>query len=321
MKMVFAGGAVFTVVAHAADGLGDFRIIRGDGAAISNAAENFEWESRLVGAQSNYLLHAAINGRVDHVCRADNVRLNRLERVVFCAWDLLHGRCVYDDVHIVKRAVQPLFVAHVADEIAYVCRVKSLGSHRELLHLIAAENDDFLRLIIGHQQGSELPSKAARPAGNQNCFFAPVHTFACAKAASPLCRIFHSSQPSIGQMSSASTSTITDRIISSIDSTKRKQPFRLSKIPSIPARGPRRIRSFCPSHMYGCGCILICPCKPLRSASISVSARAAGVLPKPTSRTTPGDCNALSFCASGKRTKTYPGNNGSFSRTLRSFHW
>src|SRR5690348_10110602 len=42
MKMVFAGGAVFAVVAHAAYGLSDFRVIRGDGAAVADASESFE---------------------------------------------------------------------------------------------------------------------------------------------------------------------------------------------------------------------------------------------------------------------------------------
>ena len=48
-------------------------------------------------------------------------------------------------------------------------------------------------------------------------------------------------------------------MIRSIDSTSLEWPFRLSKIPSMPARGPRRTRSFWPPQTYGCGCILICP--------------------------------------------------------------
>src|SRR5690242_7581468 len=75
-----------------------------------------------------------------------------------------------------------------------------------------------------------------------------------------------------------------------------------------------------PTVRNGCGSVRELCERPDRMISISVSGRAVGCPPKPTSRTTLGICSTRSRSRSASRTNTYPGNKGSSNCTRRSFH-
>ena len=76
---------------------------------------------------------------------ADDVGLDRLDRVVFAGRHLLQRGGVDDDIDAVKGALEPIAIAHVADEVAHR-RVPPIGKHLPhlvLLQLVAAEDDQL----------------------------------------------------------------------------------------------------------------------------------------------------------------------------------
>jgi hypothetical protein len=64
-----------------------------------------------------------------------------------------------NDVHAVHCAHEPLPVAHIADEIAQRLVVESVHLHFVLFQLIAAEDDNLLRLFFRQQGLGEFLSE------------------------------------------------------------------------------------------------------------------------------------------------------------------
>ena len=95
----------------------------------------------LVGRQSHHLLDAAIHGRFDDILSANDISLDRFERVVLSCWHLLQGGSVNDDVDPLHGTIEPFLVSHIADEVPQL-RIplhRKAMAHLELLELVAAE--------------------------------------------------------------------------------------------------------------------------------------------------------------------------------------
>ena len=110
---------------------------------------------------------ARVDRRADDVLRADDVRLDALERVVLRGVDLLHRGGVDDHVDAVESAAQPRLVADVADEVAQPVVVEQLA-HLVLLQLVAAEDDDALRVPLGERVPQERAAEGPGGAGDQD---------------------------------------------------------------------------------------------------------------------------------------------------------
>src|SRR6266567_6068288 len=126
--------------------------------------------------------------------------------------------------------------------------------------------------------------------------------------------------PPTGRTSAMSTSTATERWISSSEMTTRRLLFFRFSTPSSPAKGPAVIRTRRPTVRNGCGSACGLCETPDRMISISVSGRAVGNPPNPTSRTTLGICTTRIRSRNASRTNTYPGKSGRSNVTRRSFH-
>ena len=63
-------------------------------------------------------LHVAVDGRVDEIGAAEHVGLDHFDGIVLSRWHLLERRSMNDDIDAVHSAVEPVAVAHVADEVA-----------------------------------------------------------------------------------------------------------------------------------------------------------------------------------------------------------
>jgi hypothetical protein len=118
-------------------------------------------------AQS-FVAHSAIDGGVDDVPRAHDVRHHRLERVVFAGGNLLQRGGVHHDVHAPHRSMEPVAVADVADEKPHRRFVfGELPPHLELFQLVAGENDQFLRMVLLQYRAREFPAEAPGAPGDE----------------------------------------------------------------------------------------------------------------------------------------------------------
>ena len=82
-----------------------------------------------------------------------------------------------DDIHAVHRADEPLAVADVANEIAQGRMVEFAHLHFVLFQLVAAEDDDLLRLFLGKQRLCELLAEGSCPTCDEDDLIFPVHDF------------------------------------------------------------------------------------------------------------------------------------------------
>ena len=96
---------------------------------------------RLVGTQRECSGHARIEADLGDVLGAEDVGLDRLERVVLADRHVFQGGRVDDHIGALDGAAQPIPIAHVADEEAKP-RVVELPLHVGLLQLVAAEDAD-----------------------------------------------------------------------------------------------------------------------------------------------------------------------------------
>ena len=93
--------------------------------------------------------HAFVDAGVNQVHRAVDIGFHAFKRVVFGGGDDFGGGGVDNVIHAVQRAVQAVFVAHVADKKAHALVALVLFCHVPLLHFVAGENDDFFGVVTG----------------------------------------------------------------------------------------------------------------------------------------------------------------------------
>ena len=130
-----------------------------------------------ISAERKNLLHALINGGIDDVFGADDVRLNGLKRIVLASRHLLECSRMDHDVHAMKRPLQPIQVAHVSDKIAdrdWTVLREQLP-HFMLLEFIAAEDDQLLWTEFLENDLSELLSKRTGSTGHKHDLIFPTH--------------------------------------------------------------------------------------------------------------------------------------------------
>src|SRR4029077_2441625 len=94
-----------------------------------------------VGTERHGARHTRVYAGLGDVLRAEDVRLDRLERVVLADGHVFERRGMNDHVGASDRAAQPLAVADVADEKAKALIV-DLSLHLGLLELVTAEYPD-----------------------------------------------------------------------------------------------------------------------------------------------------------------------------------
>ena len=102
----------------------------------------------LVGGQADHALNAGVNGGVQHIVGADDVRLHGLHREELAAGHLLERSCVEDVIHAGHGVPDGLRIAHIADvELDLVGVLGVLGlqlmAHIVLLFFIAGEDADL----------------------------------------------------------------------------------------------------------------------------------------------------------------------------------
>ena len=125
----------------------------------------------LVGGQADDALHARVNGGVQDIVRADDVRLHGLHREELAGGHLFQ-RCRVEDVVDAGHGIPDgLRVAHVADvelDLAGILRVVGLQlvAHVVLLLLIAGEDAD-LADVGGQEMLEHRMPEAARAAGDE----------------------------------------------------------------------------------------------------------------------------------------------------------
>ena len=125
----------------------------------------------LVGGQADDALHARVNGGVQDIVRADDVRLHGLHREELAGGHLFQ-RCRVEDVVDAGHGVPDgLRAAHIADvelDLAGILRVVGLQlvAHIVLLLLIAGEDAD-LADVGGQEMLEHCMPEAARAAGDE----------------------------------------------------------------------------------------------------------------------------------------------------------
>jgi len=99
---------------------------------------------------------------------AVHIGLDTLEGVVYRGRHDLRGGGMDDIIHPLKGAIQPLAVAHIADEETHARVMAVKLDHVPLLHLVARKHDDLVRVIArqGHRQ--EGMAERACAAGDQD---------------------------------------------------------------------------------------------------------------------------------------------------------
>ena len=102
----------------------------------------------LVGGQADHTLNAGVNGGVQHIVGADDVRLHGLHGEELAAGHLLECSCMEDVIHAGHGVPDGLRVAHIADvELDLVGVLGVLGlqlmAHIVLLFFIAGEDADL----------------------------------------------------------------------------------------------------------------------------------------------------------------------------------
>ena len=133
---------------------------------------------RLIRAERQNAAHARVDGRMDHVTAAHDVRLNRLKRIVFTRRHLLERRRMHDCRDASERPFEPFRIAHVANEITQVGMVEAAGPHLMLLQFIAAQNHQFVRPVLAQHDLDKFFAKRPGAAGDQYRFLRPVdHLF------------------------------------------------------------------------------------------------------------------------------------------------
>ena len=132
---------------------------------------------RFVSAERKNLLHALIDGGINDVLGADDIRLNCLKRVILASRHLLEGRRVDHDVHAMKRPLHPIQVAHVSDKIANRHRavLRKHLPHFMLLEFIAAEDDQLLWVEFFENNLGKLFSKRTSSTGHEHDLVIPTH--------------------------------------------------------------------------------------------------------------------------------------------------
>ena len=121
----------------------------------------------LVGGERHHLLHARVDGSVDHVLCAEHVRAHGFERVVLTRRHLLHGRGVDDDVGSLRRSGHAGPITDVADQEADLA-VAEAAEHLRLLQLVARVHPHHrIGPVAGHSS-RERVTEGAGPAGEQN---------------------------------------------------------------------------------------------------------------------------------------------------------
>src|SRR5262249_13433050 len=99
----------------------------------------------------------------------DDVGLDELERVVLGRRHLLQRRGVDDVVNPLEGALEPILVAHVAQEEAQDLALGAeLLRHGELLELVAAEDDDPPWGGVLQQQAGQLVAERPGAAGDED---------------------------------------------------------------------------------------------------------------------------------------------------------
>ncbi len=82
-----------------------------------------------------------------------------------------------DDIDSMHGADESLPVAHIADEIAQAFVVEPAHLHFMLFQLVAAEDDDLLRLLLLEQNFCKLLAEGPGPAGDEHCLIFPIHEY------------------------------------------------------------------------------------------------------------------------------------------------
>ena len=120
-------------------------------------------------------MHALVDGGINHVAAAHDVGLDRFKRVVFARRHLFERGRMHHDAYPGQGALQALRVAHVPDEVAQAGMIEARRPHVMLLELVAAEDDELLRMVITQHHLGELLSERTCPARDQDHLFLPVH--------------------------------------------------------------------------------------------------------------------------------------------------
>ena len=102
----------------------------------------------LVRRQTNHALHARVDGRIQHIVRADDIGLHRLHREELARRDLLERRRMEDVIDPADGGLERGLVAYVADiELDLVRHLRhprlEVVPHVVLLLFVARENPDF----------------------------------------------------------------------------------------------------------------------------------------------------------------------------------
>ena len=121
---------------------------------------------RLVGGERHNALHPGVDGALDHIHGPEHVRLDALHGIVLGNRHVLHGRGMDHRVDPAHRALEPIPIAHVTDEKTEAC-VGKVARHFVLLELIAAVDDNALRIVLAQDPPHEGLPEGARTARHQ----------------------------------------------------------------------------------------------------------------------------------------------------------
>ena len=149
-------------------------VVRGDEQLVARElgrAVEVDGAGGLVGREGDHALHAAVDGRLDHVLRAEDVGLDGLERVVLAHRHVLERRGVDHHVDALHRAVEPVAVTNVADEEPQlrVLVVREDLLHLELLELVSRVHDHSANAGIAVEDGAdELLAEGTGSSGDKD---------------------------------------------------------------------------------------------------------------------------------------------------------
>src|SRR5262245_17056459 len=127
----------------------------------------------LVGADGDDPLDVSVDGGVDHILGPVDIGLDRLEGIVFARGNLLEGSRVHHDIDAVHGPGEPVAIPHVADEEAEGVVIEA-RHHLRLLELVAAEDDEALRMVLRQHDLHELVAEGARAARHEHGRLGPV---------------------------------------------------------------------------------------------------------------------------------------------------
>src|SRR5215469_523293 len=72
---------------------------------------------RLIRAERNYAANTPGYGCVNHLLRAQDVRLDGLKRLLFAGWDLFQGGSVHDQSNVSEDFSEPLGISHISQAV------------------------------------------------------------------------------------------------------------------------------------------------------------------------------------------------------------